>query len=169
MGPDTMIFIFLMLSFKPAFSLSSFTFIKRLFSFPSVSAIKVVSSAYLRLLIFLPAFLIPACASSRLVFLMIYSAVAAAATLLQSCPTLCNPIDDSPPGLPVPGILQARTPEWIAISFSNAWKWSCSVVSDSSPPHGLQPTRLLHPWEFPGKSTGMGCHCLLQWCTLHIS
>ena len=53
MGPDAMIFIFLMLSFKPAFSLSSFTFIKRLFSFPSVSVIKVVSSAYLRLLTFL--------------------------------------------------------------------------------------------------------------------
>ena len=45
---------------------------------------------------------------------------AAAAKLLQSCPTLCDPIDGSPPGSPVPGILQARTPEWIAISFSNA-------------------------------------------------
>ena len=48
---------------------------------------------------------------------------AAAAKLLQSCPTLCDPIDSSPPGSPVPGILQARTPEWVAISFSNAWKW----------------------------------------------
>ena len=45
---------------------------------------------------------------------------AAAAKLLQSCPTLCDPIDDSPPGSPVPGILQARTLEWVAISFSNA-------------------------------------------------
>ena len=44
----------------------------------------------------------------------------AAAVLLQSCPTLCNPIDGSPPGSPVPGILQARTLEWVAISFSNA-------------------------------------------------
>ena len=44
------------------------------------------------------------------------------AKLLQSCPTLCNPIDGSPPGSPVPGILQARTLEWVAISFSNAWK-----------------------------------------------
>ena len=42
------------------------------------------------------------------------------------------------------------------------WKWSHSVVSDSLRPHGLQPTRLLHPWDFPGKSTGMGCHCLLR-------
>jgi len=46
--------------------------------------------------------------------------VAAAAKSLQSCPTLCDPIDRSPPGSPVPGILQARTPEWVAISFSNA-------------------------------------------------
>ena len=44
---------------------------------------------------------------------------------------------------------------------SEKWKWSRSVVSDSSRPHGLQPTRLLHPWDFPGKSTGVGCHCLL--------
>ena len=55
---------------------------------------------------------------------------ATAAKSLQSCPTLCDPIDGSLPGSPVPGILQARTLEWVAIS-SNAWKWSCSVVSDS--------------------------------------
>ena len=87
---------------------------------------------------------------------------ATAAKLLQSCQTLCNPIDGSPPGSPIPGILQARTLEGVAISFSNAWKWSHSVVSDSSRPHGLQPTRLLRPWDFPGKSTGVGCQCLLQ-------
>ena len=46
-----------------------------------------------------------------------------AAKSLQSCPTLCDPIDRSPPGSPIPGILQARTLEWVAISFSNAWKW----------------------------------------------
>ena len=45
---------------------------------------------------------------------------------------------------------------------SEKWKWSHSVVSDSLRPHGLQPTRLLHPWDFPGNSTGMGCHCLLH-------
>ena len=50
------------------------------------------------------------------------NAAAAAAKSLQSCPTLCDPIDGSPPGSPVPGILQARTLEWVAISFSNAWK-----------------------------------------------
>ena len=45
---------------------------------------------------------------------------------------------------------------------SEKWKWSRSVVSDSSRPHGLQPTRLLRPWDLPGKSTGVGCHCLLH-------
>ena len=74
MGPDAMIFVFWMLSFKPTFSLSSFTFIKRLFSSSSLYAISVVSSAYLRLLLFLLAILISACASSSPVFLMMYSA-----------------------------------------------------------------------------------------------
>ena len=54
---------------------------------------------------------------------------AAAAKSLQSCPTLCDPIDGSPLGSPVPGILQARTLEWVAISFSNAWKWKVKVKS----------------------------------------
>ena len=71
---------------------------------------------------------------------IVYSAVqysssaAAAAKSLQSCPTLCDPMDGSPPGSPVPGILQARTLEWVAISFSNALKRKAkvkSVVSDS--------------------------------------
>jgi len=69
-----------------------------------------------------------------------YNAAAAAAALLQSCPTLCNPIDSSPPGSPFPGILQARTLEWVAISFSNAWKWKVKVKS-------LSHVRLLAtPW-----------------------
>ena len=54
---------------------------------------------------------------------------AAAAKSLQSCPTLCDPIDGSPTGSPVPGILQARTLEWVAISFSSAWKWKVKVKS----------------------------------------
>ena len=140
------------------------------------------------------------------------AAAAAAAKSLQSFPTLCDPIDGSPPGslgfsrqehwsgLPfpspmhesekwkwsrsvmsdsvqphrwqptrLPGILQARTLEWVAISFSNVWKWkvkSESEVAQSCPvlysPHGLQPTRLLCPWDFPGRSTGVGFHCLLR-------
>ena len=57
------------------------------------------------------------------------SPAAAAAKSLQSCPTLCNPIDGSPRGSPVPGILQARTLEWVAISFSSAWKWKVKVKS----------------------------------------
>ena len=52
---------------------------------------------------------------------------AAVANSLQSCPTLCNSIDGGPPGSPVPGILQARTLEWVAISFHNAWKWKVKV------------------------------------------
>ena len=74
MGPDAISLVFWMLSFKPTFSLFYFTFIKRLFSSSSLSAIRVVSSAYLRLLIFLLAILILACASSSPVFLMMYSA-----------------------------------------------------------------------------------------------
>ena len=72
MGPDAMIFVFWMSSFKPTFSLSSFTFIKRLFSSSSLSAIRVVSYAYLRLLLFLPAIFKPACASSSLAFHIMY-------------------------------------------------------------------------------------------------
>ena len=73
-GTGCMILLFWMLSFKPTFSLSSFTFVKSLFSYSSLSAIREVSSAYLRLLIFLLAILIPACLSSSPLFLMIYSA-----------------------------------------------------------------------------------------------
>ena len=168
------------------------------------------------------------------------SAAAAAAKSLQSCPTLCDPIDGSPPGFPIPGTLQARTLAWVAISFSNAWKWkvkvkllshvwlfatprtgfpspwnspdqntgvgSCSllqrifptqgfnpglphcrwilyqlshqgspkrslcccccwvasVVSGSVQPHRWQPIRLPHPWDSPGKNTGVSSHFLLQ-------
>ena len=65
---------------------------------------------------------------------------AAAAKSLQSCPTLCDPRDGSPSGSPIPGILQARTLEWVAISFSNAWKWKVKVKS-------LSHVRLLAtPW-----------------------
>ena len=71
---------------------------------------------------------------------LLFSVSAAAAKLLQSCPTLSNPRDGSPPGSPVPGILQARTLEWVAISFSNAWKRKVKVKS-------LNRVRLLAtPW-----------------------
>ena len=74
LGPDAMILVFWMLSFMPAFLLSSFTLIKSLFHYSTVSAIRVVSSAYLRLLMFLLVILIPACASSSPAFLMMYFA-----------------------------------------------------------------------------------------------
>ena len=64
----------------------------------------------------------------RCVHTDIYAA-AAAAKSPQSCPTLCDPIDGNPPGSPVPGILQARTLEWVAISFSSAWQWKVKVKS----------------------------------------
>ena len=66
-----------------------------------------------------------------------------------------------------PSLGFSRQEHWSGLPFpspmhkSENWKWSRSVVSDSLQPHGLQPTRLLHPWDSPGKSTGVGCHCLL--------
>ena len=91
---------------------------------------------------------------------------AAAAKSPQLCLTLCDPIDGSPPGSPSLGF--SRQEHWSGLPFpfpmheSEKWKRSHSVISDFSRPHGLQPTRLLHPWDFPGKSTGVGCHCLLH-------
>ena len=107
----------------------------------------------------------------------------------QLCPTLCNPIDGSPPGPTVPGILQTRTLEWIAISFSNAWKWKVNVKSLSrvqllatpwtaayqAPPSMGFSRRVLEwvaialrlhglyiPWNSPGQNTGVGDLSLLQ-------
>ena len=89
---------------------------------------------------------------------------------------LCNPIDGSPPGFSVPGILQARTLEWVAISFSNAWKWKVKVKSFSRVRLLATPWTAAYQapplWDFPGKSTGVGCHCLLQFgvsrCEWHM-
>ena len=87
---------------------------------------------------------------------------------------LCAPNTGGPSSIPGQGtrsgILQARTLEWVAISFSNAWKWKVkgnlfSHVWLFATPWTTQPTRLLHPWDFPGKSTGVGCHSLLRWPT----
>ena len=98
-------------------------------------------------------------------FLLQCMKVKSESEVAQSCPTLRDPIDGSLPGSAVPGILQARILEWVAISFSNAWKRKVKVKS-------LSRVRLLAtPWtaayqaplsmDFPGKSTGVGCHCLL--------
>ena len=106
----------------------------------------------------------------------------------QSCLTLCDPIDGSPPRSPIPGILQTRTLEWVAISFFNAWKWkvkgkSLSHVRFSNPMdcspsgssvHGIFQARVIgwgaiafsdrlySPWNFPGRNTGVRSHSLLQ-------
>ena len=99
------------------------------------------------------------------IILSFQAAAAAAAKSLQSCPTLCDPID-SPPGSDVPGTLQARTLEWVAIAFSNAWKWKGKVQS-------LSRVRLLAtPWTaahqaplsmgFSRREHWGGCHCLLH-------
>ena len=87
---------------------------------------------------------------------------AAAAESLQSCPTLCDPREGSPPGSSIPGILQARTLEWVAISFSNAWKWNVKVKSLSCVRLFVTPWTAAYqaprPWDFPGKSTGVGIY-----------
>ena len=107
--------------------------------------------------------------------------------LLSHVWLFCNPMACSPQGSAVHGIFQARILEWVAFpssgdllnpgikpmgpalqvdSVSLSHCCCCqvaSVVSDSVRPHGLQPTRLLHPWDSPGKNTGVGCHFLLQW------
>ena len=73
-----------------------------------------------------------------------------------------------------PSLGFSRQEHWSGLPFpspmheSEKWKWSRLVVSDSSGPHRLQPTRLLCPWNFPGKSTGVGCHCLLRDWTLEL-
>ena len=93
-------------------------------------------------------------------------AAAAAAKSLESCLTLCNPIDGSPPGSPVPGILQERTLEWVAISFSNAWKWKVKVKLLSHVWLFMTPWTAAYqapcPWDFPGKRNGVCYHCLRQ-------
>ena len=104
-------------------------------------------------------------------------AIATAAKLLQSCPTLCDPIDGSPPGSPIPGILQARTLEWVAISFSNAWKWKVKEVAqscpslwdpmDCSPPgssiHGVFQARVLEWVPSPSPIMAITCLYLVLW------
>ena len=143
MEPDAMIFVLWMLSFKPTFSLSSFTFIKRLFSFSSLSAIRVMSAAHLRLLIFLYCCEVASVMSDSVRsqrwqptrlhrpwdspgkntgvgchFLLQCMKVKSESEVTQSCPTLSNPMDCSLPSSSIHGIFQARVLEWGAIAFS---------------------------------------------------
>ena len=100
-----------------------------------------------------------------------------AAKSLQSCPTLCDPIDGSPPGFPVPGILQARTLEWVAISFSSAWKWKVKVKTlsrvrllatpwtaayQAPPPMGFSRQEYWSEVPLPSPAPTLG-HVYLQW------
>ena len=140
MGPDAMILAFWM-SYKPNFSLSSFIFIKRLFSSSSLSATRVVLYAYMLLLL------------SRFSHVRLCATPETAAH--QDPPSLGFSRQEYWSGLPFPSLMHE----------SEKWKWSHSVVSNSQWPHRLQPTRLLRPWDFLGKSTGVGCHCLL--CCKH--
>ena len=95
-----------------------------------------------------------------------FASAAAAAKSLQSCPTLCDPIDGSLPGSSVPGILQARALEWVAISFSNAWKWKVKVKS-------LSRVRLLAtPWTVAHQappSMGFSRQEVLEWVAIFAS
>ena len=100
-----------------------------------------------------------------------FSAATAAAKSRQSRLTLCDPIDGSPPSSSIPGILQARTLEWVTISFSNAWKWKVKVkllsylgflVTPWTAAYQAQPTMLSVHGIFPGKSTAVGRQCLLH-------
>ena len=109
--------------------------------------------------------------------MFIRCAAAAAAKSLQSCPTLCDPIDRSPPGSPVPGILQARTLEWVSISFSNAGKWrvkgkSLSRVQllatpwtaayQAPPSMGFSRQEYWSGLPLPSPSSGLGLHIRIQ-------
>ena len=99
---------------------------------------------------------------------------AAAAKLRQSCLTLCDPIDGSPPGSSVPGVLQARRLEWVAIFFLNAWKWKVKVKSESEVTQSCPTLSNTMDCSLRGSSihgisqasTGVGCHHLL--CILHL-
>ena len=106
------------------------------------------------------------CLFCCLAYRVVVVAAAAAAKSLQSCLTLCDPTDGSPPGSPIPGILQTRTLEWVAISFSKAGKWKVKVKSLNSV--WLLATPWTAAYQAPlsmgfsrQKSTGVGCHCLL--------
>ena len=94
-----------------------------------------------------------------------YAAAAAAAKSLQSSPTLWDPIDGNPPDSPAPGILQARTLEWVAISFSNAWKWKAKMKS-------LSCVSLCDPMDcsLPGSSIhGIFQARILEWGAITFS
>ena len=168
MGPDTMILVFWMLNFKPAFSLSCFTFIKRFFSFTSLSAFRVVSSAYLRLLIFLLAILIPACASSSLGFHVMHSAykLNKQGDNIQSSHTPFPILNQSVVPCPVPTVTFCPTYRFlrrqvslsgtpISLRMSHSLLWSTQSKALSIPNEAEADVFLEFPW-FLHDSTNVG-------------
>ena len=153
-GPEATIFIFWMLSFKPVCSLLSFTFIKRLFSSSLLSARSVVSSAYMMLLIFLLAILIPAFASSSLAFHMMYSAYMEKAMAPHSS-TLAWKI---PWMEELVGLQSLRS-----LRVGHGWVTSLSLFTFRHWRRNWQPTPLFLPGESQGRGSLVGC-CLLG-CT----
>ena len=172
MGPDTMIFVFWMLSFKPAFSLSSFTFIKKLFSSP-LSAIRVLSSAYLRLLIFLTAILIPTCISPSPAFQVMYSAYELN-TQGDGIQSWCTPFpiwNQSIVPCPILFLLDLHTDfsggRSVGLVFPSLEEFStvcCDLQSEifSVMSNSLWPHWLCRSWNSPGQNTGVCCHSVLQ-------
>ena len=128
MGPDAIILVFWMLSFKPTFLLSSFTFIKRLFNYSLLSAVRVVPSAYLRLLIFPLAILIPACASSSLAFSTMYSAYLEKEMAIHSS-TLAWKI----PWTEEPDRLQSMGSQRVGHVWATGLNWSLSRSQHQQP------------------------------------
>ena len=157
MGPDAMILIFWVWSFKPTFSLSSLTFIKRLFSSSSLSALRVVSSSYLRLMIFLPAVLIPARASSSPAFLMIYSAFKLYSRVtIYSLEVLLFLFETS---------LLFHVLFWLLLpdlhtGFSRGR--SGVIVECESESCSVSVRLFATPWNSPGQNTGVGSLSFLQ-------
>ena len=103
---------------------------------------------------------------------------AAAAKSLQSCPTLCDPIEGSPSASPVPGILQARTLEWVAISFSNAWKWKAKVkllchvrflLIPWTAAHQAPPSMRFSRQEYWSGMPSDECNCVVVWAFFGIA
>ena len=175
-----MILVFWRLSFKPAFSLSSFTFIKSLFGSSLLCAIRVVSSAYLRLLIFLPAILIPSCASSSLAFHMIYSAYKLNNQIdnIQPCCapfSICNQSVVPCPILTVASWPAQRFSPWLRkIPWRRAWQPTPVFLLEKS--HGQKRLvccsrwchRVRHYWETNHSTCGCEYEYIWAYHTLKM-
>ena len=165
MGLDVMIFVFWMLSFKPTFSLSSFTFHQEVLQFLFTFCIREGSSTYLWLLVFLPTILIQACVSSSPAVHMMYSAYK-----LNKQGENIQPWHTAFPIwswsiIPCWALTAASRPAHRFLRRQVRWPGipiSLQISHHLLQPHVLQPARVLCPWNFPGKNTGVGSHFLLK-------